>query len=91
MDEGWKTLGKVVQPVEHHVKVFIILNINYTYIYDFCKIKKNNHAGLGQHYGPRLQPKYRTSLVPGGPGTIKWVVPRAGSPDTAHLVIYTST
>jgi hypothetical protein len=26
-----------------------------------------------------------------GPGTIKWVVPRAGPPDTAHLTIYTST
>ncbi|PWZ10672.1 hypothetical protein Zm00014a_014593 [Zea mays] len=26
-----------------------------------------------------------------GPVTIKWVVPRAGSPDTTHLTIYTST
>jgi hypothetical protein len=23
-----------------------------------------------------------------GPDTIKWVVPRAGSPDTTHLAIY---
>jgi hypothetical protein len=41
MEEEWETLGESVQPVEHHAQVFIILNINCTYIYIwfFCKIK----------------------------------------------------
>jgi hypothetical protein len=34
------TLGKVVQPIEHHAQMFLILNINYIYVYTFfCKIK----------------------------------------------------
>jgi hypothetical protein len=37
----------------------------YICIYDFfCKIK-NNRVGPSQHYGPRLRPKHRTTLVPG--------------------------
>ena len=28
----------------------------------FCKIK-NNRAGSGQHYGPRLQPKHGTTFL----------------------------
>jgi hypothetical protein len=30
------------------------------YIWFFCKIKKNNCVGPGQHYAPRLRPKHRT-------------------------------
>ena len=54
----------------------------------FCKIK-NNCVMPGQHYGPSLRPKHRMGLCRVGPDTIKWVVPRAGSPDKAHLAIYT--
>jgi hypothetical protein len=40
--------------------VFLILNINYTYVYTiFCKIKNiYNCARSGQHYGLRLRPKH---------------------------------
>ncbi|PWZ45731.1 hypothetical protein Zm00014a_041031 [Zea mays] len=41
---------------------------------------------MGRGYGPSTA--RRSCRV--GPCTIKWVVPRAGSPDTAHLAIYTS-
>jgi hypothetical protein len=48
--------------------MFIILNISCKYVYViFCKIKKNNRVGSDQHYGLRLRPKHRTTLVPGWP------------------------
>jgi hypothetical protein len=35
-------------------------------IYDFfVKIKKYNHVGPAQHYGPRLRPKHGTTLMSG--------------------------
>ncbi|PWZ21034.1 hypothetical protein Zm00014a_033703 [Zea mays] len=40
----------------------------------------------GRGYGPSTV--RRSCRV--GPSTIKWVVPRVGSPDTTHLSIYTS-
>jgi hypothetical protein len=36
---------------------------------------------MGQGYDPNTA--WRSCWV--GPGTIKWVVPRSGSPDTTHL------
>jgi hypothetical protein len=44
MEEGWKTLTKVVYLLEHHVQVFIILNINCTYVYMFLN-KKSCQVG----------------------------------------------
>jgi hypothetical protein len=44
--------------------MFLILNINCIYIYTFfCKIKKYNRVGPGQHYGSRLQPKHSTTFL----------------------------
>jgi hypothetical protein len=41
-----------------------MLNINYIYVYTFfCKIKKYNRVGPGQHYRPRLQPKHGTTFL----------------------------
>ncbi|PWZ54718.1 hypothetical protein Zm00014a_036648 [Zea mays] len=40
---------------------------------------------MARGYGPSTA--RRSCRV--GPGTIKWVMPRVGSPDTAHLAIYT--
>jgi hypothetical protein len=53
----------------------------------FCKIKKI--IVTGQHYGPRLQPKHRTTLVLGWQALLNGSC-LDGSPDTAHLAIYTS-
>jgi hypothetical protein len=55
------------------------LNINCTYVYNiFCKIKNIivlcQASTTGRGYGPRMA---RRSCW-AGPGTIKWVVPRAG-------------
>jgi hypothetical protein len=44
----------------------MIFNIKYKlYIrtYVFCKIKKYNRVGPGQHYEPRLQPNHDTTLL----------------------------
>jgi hypothetical protein len=41
---------------------------------------------MGRGYGPSTTQRSWGA----GPGTIKGVVPRAGPPDTIHLVIYTS-
>jgi hypothetical protein len=43
-----------------------VFNIEYKLyicIYAFCKIKKYNHVGPGQHYGPRVQPKHGTTFL----------------------------
>jgi hypothetical protein len=49
---------------------FYIYNIEYKLyicIYDFFYKIENNRVGPGQHYGPRLRPKHRTTLVSGWP------------------------
>jgi hypothetical protein len=92
MEEGRETLGEAVLPIEHHAQVFLIFNINYTYVYMiFCKIKINiivlgRASTTGQGYGPNTT----RCLCRAGPGTIKWVVPRVGPAETTHLTIYTS-
>jgi hypothetical protein len=66
MEEGRETLGEAIKPIEHYAQVFLIFNINCTYVYMFfCKIKIYNRVGPGQHYGPRLRPKLSTTLMPG--------------------------
>jgi hypothetical protein len=35
MEEGRETLGEAIQPVEHYAQFFLILNINYIYVYTF--------------------------------------------------------
>ena len=60
------------------------------YIRFFVKLKKIvlGWAGTtGRGYGPSTT--RRSCRV--GTDTIKWVVPQAGSSDTTHLAIYTST
>ena len=71
-----------------------IYNIEYKLyicIYDFLKNKKIIISGrastTGRGYGPSIA--RRSCRI--GPCTIKWVVPRVGSPDTVHLAIYIST
>jgi hypothetical protein len=67
--------------------MFSILKINCTYVYTiFCKIKyiimPDRASTTGRGYG--------TTLVSSCTDTIKWVMPRTGPLDTAHLAIYTS-
>jgi hypothetical protein len=57
MKEGREILGKAVKPVEHHAQIFLILNINYIYMYiRFCKIKNiivtDRTSTTGQGYSP---------------------------------------
>jgi hypothetical protein len=57
----------------------------------FCKIKKIIVSGRTSTMGRGYDPSTARRSCRVGPVTIKWVVPRAGSPDTTHLAIYTST
>jgi hypothetical protein len=55
----------------------------------FCKIKKivsDRASTTDRGYG--LSTTRRSCWV--GPDTIKWIVPRADSPNMANLAIYTS-
>jgi hypothetical protein len=70
--------------------VFLILNINCTYVYTiFYKIKIYNHDGSSQHYGSRLRRSMARRSCRAGPSAIKWVMPWAGPLDTTYLAIYT--
>ncbi|PWZ46063.1 hypothetical protein Zm00014a_005236, partial [Zea mays] len=62
-----------------------IYNIEYK-LYIIKKIVSGRTSTMDRGYGPSNV--WRSCWV--GLVTIKWVVPRAGSPDMTHLVIYTS-
>jgi hypothetical protein len=91
MEEGRETLSEDIYPIEHHGPLFLILNINYTYVYTSFVKEKNiivpgRISTTGRGYGPSTT---RQSCR-AGLGAIKWVVPRTSPPDTTHLAIYTS-
>jgi hypothetical protein len=91
MEEGWEALNEAVKPVKHHVQVFILFNIHCTYVYMIlCKIKKIIMSGRASTTARGYGPNTARGSCRVGSGTIKWVVPWAGSPDMTHLAIYTS-
>jgi hypothetical protein len=56
---------------------------------DFCKIKNMIMMVWASTTGRGYGPSTTRCSCQAGPGTIKWVVPRADPPGTTHLTIYT--
>jgi hypothetical protein len=72
MEEGRETLSEAIEPVEHHDEVFLINNINCSYVYKiFCKIKNIIVLGSASTTGRGYDLSMARRSCKTGLGTIK--------------------